>query len=257
MLEVDAAVFVTKAISFIQATAHESGFTRVIVACSGGVDSSTVLALAVRALGKKNVLALLLPYGKLSKLGTEQAQLVIAQLELPKENLRLVDIENKVAPFLENGMDKIRQGNIIARVRMIVLYDLAKKFNALVCGTENKSEYILGYYTRFGDEASDLEPIRRLYKTQVYAVAQYLQLPKEVISAEPTAGLWHGQTDAGELGFTYAQADQILYLLFDKKVGKQKLTQHGLQQEEVEKVLNWVKRNQFKHNLPYVFKFTI
>ncbi|MBI2190192.1 MAG: NAD(+) synthase, partial [Candidatus Levybacteria bacterium] len=133
--------------------------------------------------------------------------------------LSIKSIVDKLAKTLgvQPLKDSIRLGNIMARVRMILLYDLAKKHQALVCGTENRSEYHLGYFTRFGDEASDFEPIRHLYKTQVYQLASYLGVPKTVIDKKPTAGLWAEQTDEGEFGFSYKEADPVLYLYFDKK----------------------------------------
>ena len=133
---------------------------------------------------------------------------------------------------------------------MIVVYDWAKKLPGLVVGTENRSEHLLGYYTRFGDETNDVEPIRNLYKTQVYQVAKYLKLPNVVLTKAPTAGLWEGQTDEGEFGFTYAEADEILSAVIDQKqsVDEVVLT---FPPKTVKAVLSLVKSNGFKHKLPY------
>jgi len=137
---------------------------------------------------------------------------------------------------------------------MILLYDLAKKLQALVLGTENKSEYLLGYFTRFGDEASDIEPVRHLYKTQVRQLALYLGIPRKIINKAPTAGFWLGQTDEKELGFTYEEADKILYLYFDLKKRKEEIEKIGFKKETIKKVISRVKANDFKHKLPYVVR---
>jgi NAD+ synthase len=140
-------------------------------------------------------------------------------------------------------LNKLRLANLIARIRMLVLYDQAKLHQALVIGTENLSEHLLGYFTRFGDEASDLEPLRHLYKTQVYGLARYLRIPPEIIDQAPTAGLWPDQTDAKELGFTYAEADPILYQI----ESGQTPTPSPLS----DAVSRRVKANAFKHQVPY------
>jgi NAD+ synthase len=132
---------------------------------------------------------------------------------------------------------------------MIVLFDLAKKYNALVVGTENKSENLLSYFTRFGDQASDIEPIEHLYKTQVYELAKHLGVPKEIIKQNPSAGLWANQTDEGEFGFTYAEADQVLYLAVEKHMSVEEITAQGY--PNAEKILAWRERNLFKHKTPY------
>jgi NAD+ synthase len=143
-------------------------------------------------------------------------------------------------------------GNIMARVRMILLYDLAKKRQALVCGTENKSEHLLGYFTRYGDEASDFEPIKHLYKTQVYQLAKALGVPNEIIQSPPSAGLWLGQTDEKQFGFSYYQADQILFLYLEKGLSLPVIVKKtGVEKRIVEKVISWYKTNDFKHRIPY------
>jgi len=165
-----------------------------------------------------------------------------------------------VSPDATSSLNRLRLANITARVRMIVIFDQAKLHDALVAGTENRSEYLLGYYTRFGDEASDIEPVRHLYKTQVRELAKYLKIPDAITSKIPTAGLWHGQTDEGELGFSYDEADPILYLHFEqhltpKQITKKMaiLTHKTPEQAEalVSKVLVHCQQYEFKHHLPY------
>lgn len=240
--------------SFLMDAFQKGGFTKAVIALSGGIDSSTSTALAAQALGKGNVFPLLLPYGNLNTQGTSDARRVIGTLKIPQDNVREVDIAAFVDPLLalDQSIDKVRRGNIMARVRMIVLYDQAKKRNALVVGTENKTEHLLGYFTRFGDEASDIEPLRNLYKTQVYQLATYLGIPEPILTKQPTAGLWEGQTDEGEFGFTYKEADEILWLFHDKKMSEEKIVSRGFDRITVTQVISRSDRNAYKHRLPVV-----
>jgi len=239
-------------VQFIKTSFEAARFKRAIVALSGGVDSSTSAALAVRALGRENVYPLLLPYGNLNPAG--DAERVVKYLGIQKINVVTIDIQPLVDPIiaLDPTMDNIRRGNVMARVRMILLYDQAKKRNALVVGTENKTEHLLGYFTRFGDEASDIEPLRNLYKTEVYELARELQLPGQIVTKAPTAGLWEGQTDEGEFGFTYKEADEILKMIVDKNQSIDEVVAKGYDRIIVEKVVKRMKENNFKHHLPII-----
>ena len=257
---------------FIKQSVHAASFSQAVVAVSGGVDSATSVSLAVRALGKENIHAVLLPYKNWHEEAKTHARQVLKNLKISEKNIHEVDIGSLVDSFVstvilgkhevltpesgfwtsQNDKIKLRLGNIMARVRMIVLYDLARKLKALVIGTENKAEHYLGYFTRFGDEASDIEPIRQLYKTEVWELAKYLKVPQEIVTKAPTAGLWPGQTDEGELGFTYKQADEVLYGLFDLKLSPAKLIKRGLDKALVNQVQTWVKKVDFKHHLPLV-----
>lgn len=240
-------------IKFLQTSLTKTGFSRLIIGLSGGIDSSLVASLAVKALGSENVYIAILPYGKLGNRGLSMAEQLVNKLTIIRQNVSVIDIKPSVDQIIssDRGVDKLRKGNIMARVRMTILYDLAKKHNCLVCGTENKTEYLLGYFTRFGDEASDIEPIRHLYKTQLRQLAQYLGLPGDIITSVPTADLWAGQTDEGDFGFSYAEADQILYLYYDKKLSKEEIVKSGFNSSLVAKVLKRVGDNDFKHGLPY------
>ena len=237
-------------IGFIKNSFEKAGFERAVVAMSGGVDSSTSAALAVGALGANNVYPLLLPFGNLNSV--TDAQIVARTLGIPKSNIHTTNIQLLVDPIvaLDPSMDQIRRGNSMARVRMILLFDQAKKRNALVVGTENNTEYLLGYFTRFGDEGSDVEPLRNLYKTQVYELARSLNLPEQILTKAPTAGLWEGQTDEGEFGFTYKEADEILSFVVDEKQSIDAVVSKGYNREVVEKVIKRMKDNEFKHHLP-------
>ncbi len=252
MNPLDAKQKVDELVGFLKTAFGKAGFERAVIAMSGGVDSSTSATLAVQALGANYVYPLLLPHGNLNTGAVVDARGMINALGIPQKNITLINIQPLVDPIisLDPKMDQIRQGNIMARVRMIVVFDNAKKRNALVVGTENKTEYLLGYYTRFGDEGSDIEPLRTLYKTQVYELARFLKIPEHIITKTPTAGLWEGQTDEGEFGFTYKEADEILSLLVDEKKSVEEINTQGFDAAIVEKVVKRMKDNQFKHHLP-------
>lgn len=241
-------------ISFLQKTVTEQKAENVVIGVSGGIDSATSLLLLSQALPKEHIFPIHLYYFQQNR---KEIQELVQYTGIPDINLKMVSIKKTVDIICnelqitnnQSPANKIRIGNIMARIRMIYLYDFAKRENALVVGTENKSEHYLAYFTRFGDEASDIEPIRHLYKTQVYELAKYLGVPQTIIEQKPTAGLWQGQTDEGEFGFTYKEADEVLYLHFEKKISADDLARQGL--ANAKKILDWVKRNSYKHHTPY------
>lgn len=265
--------------AFIRDTFAQAGKSQALVALSGGVDSACVFLLTVQALKPQNVFALHLPAKASNPRHLTQVQLLLKQAKLPQANFAVIPISGMVQKIWkgikrESGfhkslvaqnykpglskqkrqelarLNRLRLANIAVRLRMTVIYDQAKLLDALVVGTENYSEHLLGYYTRFGDEASDLEPIRHLYKTQVYQLARHLKVPGAIIEQEPTAGLWPNQTDQAELGFSYAQADPILYLWEERKK-EQAIMKLGFNRHLVNKVLTQVKGNRFKSETPY------
>lgn len=243
-------------IRFIKSSFQRFGYKKALIGVSGGVDSAVSLTLTVGALGAIHVHPVMLPYGLLNNEGANDANALIAKLKIPSKNSVIINIQ----PFVDSvvlwdpKMDVLRRGNVMARMRMVVLYDLSKKLNALVVGTENKTEHLLGYYTRFGDEASDIEPIRHLYKTQVYDLAAYVGVPKKILQKPPTAGLWKGQTDEGEFGFTYQEADEILSLYFDDHVSKSAIVKKGYSQQTMEKIWWWIEKGNSKDRLPIALK---
>jgi NAD+ synthase len=152
--------------------------------------------------------------------------------------------------------DRVRKGNILARLRMVVAYDQSAAFRALVIGTGNKTEILLGYTTLFGDSASALNPIGDLYKTQVRQLARHMGVPESILAKPPSADLWPGQTDEGELGFTYADVDRLLYLLVDERVAPEACVEAGFERPFVEAVLERMRRNQYKRMQPLIAKLS-
>lgn len=253
-----------KIVSFLTRTFKKQRFSKAVIGISGGIDSTTCLYLLRKALKPENIFPVHLPYflvqrtiGPWPKRSTSNIKQIFNKLCIPSENQYSLSIKKPVDELKKvlamnyepRTMNQIRLGNIMARIRMIILFDLAKKNNALVCGTENKSEHLLGYFTRFGDAASDIEPIAHLYKTQIYQLANYLKVPKEIVESKPTAGLWRSQTDEGQFGFTYEEADQVLYLHFDKKKRPEEILKLGL--KNAKKILQLVETNRYKQYVPY------
>jgi NAD+ synthase len=241
----------------IQKVFRTEGYVNGLIGLSGGVDSATSCALATRALGKNHVYPVLLPYGSLNDRGMQNARTVIQWLNIPQDHVKVIDVKSMVdaaVKGLDASMDDGRKGNIMARMRMVVLFDLAKAMPAFVIGTENKTEHHLGYYTRFGDEASDVEPLRNFYKSDVYELARSIGVPRDILLAPPTAGLWEGQTDEGEFGFTYKVADEILSLVVDKHLSKEKILKKGYNVKLVTRIWRWIEKGNFKGRLPYTMK---
>jgi NAD+ synthase len=240
---------------FIHSEITRTGRTRAVIAISGGIDSTLSCYLAARALGPENILAVRMPYKTSSADSLEHAQLVIDALGVQSLT---VPIAPMVDPLIERfpEMDSMRRGNIMARLRMVVIYDQSVAFNGLVVGTGNKTEILLGYTTLYGDSACALNPLGDLYKTQVRQLARALGVPESIVAKPPSADLWVGQTDEGELGFTYAEADQLLYLLIDQRYNLHDCVDAGFAEPFVRLVLERVRRNQFKRILPPVAKLS-
>lgn len=239
LLKIDPIFEKERIIKFIKTTLQDQRFKNVVLGMSGGIDSVTCFYLLQEAVAPENIFLAHLPYFNSALKNFKNVY------ELSIKNT--VDGLKQILEVPDT--DKIRLGNIMARVRMTILYDLAKKNNALVLGTEDKSEFLLGYFTRFGDQASDIEPIRHLYKTQVYTLAKYLNVPKEIINQQSSPDLWPGQTAEKELGFSYKEADVVLHLYHDKKMPLAEIEKMNL--PNYKKVIERVKKNSFKHQLPY------
>lgn len=240
---------------FIKTEITRTGFSHAVIGLSGGIDSALSCVLAAEALGPENVLAIRMPYKSSSRDSLEDAQRVI---DATGVQAMTVEITEMVDPLIAKfpDMDNMRQGNIMARTRMIVLYDQSAAFRGLVVGTGNKTEILLGYTTLYGDSACAINPIGDLYKTQVRQLAHEIGIPGVIVQKPPTADLWLGQTDEGELGFTYALVDQLLYLLVDERYTPQECANAGFEEVIVKNVVERIRRNQFKRILPPIAKLS-
>ena len=240
---------------FIHTEITRAGFSRAVLGLSGGIDSALACYLAAEALGPENVLAVRMPYKTSSQGSLDHAQLVIDALGVQSLT---VPITEMVDPLINqfSDMENRRKGNIMARERMIILFDQSEAFHGLVIGTGNKTEILLGYSTWYGDSACAINPIGDLYKAQVRQLSRTLGVPTPIIEKAPSADLWVGQTDESELGFTYDQADQILYLLIDQRYTPAEVVEAGFKEEYVKAILQRVRRNQFKRVLPPIAKLS-
>ena len=240
---------------FIRSEITRAGFSGAVVGLSGGVDSALSCALAAEALGVDKVLAVRMPHKTSNPDSLEHAQLLIDQLGIKSETIEITDM---VEPLIqrEPDMSRTRKGNIMARARMIVLYDRSEVFKGLVVGTSNKTEILLGYSTLWGDMAAAINPIGDLYKTQVRQISRAMNIPAVIVDKPPSADLWAGQTDEGELGFTYQDADRLLYLLVDQRYLPEECVEAGFEQSFVDKVVTRIRRFQFKRMMPIIAKIS-
>lgn len=236
-------------ISFIQSETTRAGFSKAVIGVSGGVDSTLACLLSARALGGENVLAVRMPYKTSSQASLDHAQLVIDKTGVQSITIPISDIVDGLINQFPD-MSKIRRGNIMARSRMIILYDRSAAFNGLVVGTGNKTEILLGYSTLYGDSACAFNPVGDLYKTQIRQLSRALGVPDVIIDKAPTADLWAGQTDEGEFGFTYADVDELFTLLIDERYAPDKCIQAGFDKKFVETVVKRIQRSYFKRAMP-------
>lgn len=249
-LDLDLPLVEAMLVNFLRDEFARRGFTRAVVGLSGGVDSAVTAALAARALGPANVLAVRMPYRTSSPDSLAHAQLVIDAFGLDH---RTLDISAAVDGYLahEPDADGTRRGNVMARQRMIVLFDLAAKHRALPVGTGNKSERLFGYFTWHADDSPPVNPLGDLFKTQVWALAAHLGVPDAVVSKAPSADLVQGQTDEGDFGISYAKADVLLHWMlhgFDDAA----LVARGFPADEVALVRRRLDGTHWKRKLPTV-----
>ena len=240
---------------FIKSEVTRVGYSRAVIGLSGGIDSALSFALAVEALGAENVLAVRMPYKSSSSDSLEHAQMLTDQFKVRSKTIEITDM---VEPLFarDSQISKERKGNMMARSRMIVLYDQSEVFKGLIIGTSNKTEILLGYTTMWGDMASALNPIGDLYKTQVRQLSRALGIPSAILDKAPSADLWVGQTDEGELGFTYEEVDKLLYLLIDQRFSPHECAEEGFDEKFVNSVITRIRRNQFKRMMPPIAKLS-
>jgi NAD+ synthase len=238
---------------FIANEVRKAGFERVVLGLSGGVDSSLSAFLGAEALGPENVWALLMPYRTSSPESLEHGELVVKQLSIQSEVIEITPmIDAYFDRFPETG--QLRRGNKMARERMTILFDHSARLKALVLGTSNKTELLLGYGTLYGDMASAINPLGDLYKTQVRQLARHIGVPEVIVRKKPSADLWAGQTDEAELGFTYEEVDRLLYLMVDRRYELLELVASGFDERFVRAVFAKVQASQYKRRLPLIAK---
>jgi NAD+ synthase len=250
------APFVEKILtSFIRQELAKFNYSRGIIGLSGGLDSSVCAFLASKALGPKNILALIMPYGESFNQDVKDAQEVVRLLHIQSKN---IDISPMVDAYFSKfpNENRIQRGNKMARERMSILYDFSVREKALILGTSNKTELLIGYGTIHGDMACGINPLGDLYKTQIRKLGRHLGVPARILKKIPTAGLWQGQTDEGEIGLTYEEIDKILYRLVDLRESKRKVIASGFEKEKVEKIISLIKNSEFKRKLPPIPKIS-
>jgi len=236
--------------TFIAENVKEARAKGAVVGLSGGMDSSTVTKLCADALGKDRVLALILPERDTNPEDTKDAVEFAASLDIKYENIDITNSVDTFSSIFKGGIDKKVLGNIKARCRMVILYCYANVHDLLVMGTSNKSELLVGYFTKFGDGAADLLPLGDLYKTQVYQLAGSIGIPEKILQKVPSAGLWKGQTDEGELKIGYEELDQILYG-FELGLSREEIADRtGLSMQEIVRVRELTKKSVHKRKLP-------
>lgn len=238
-----------------------SGFQKAFVAISGGVDSACIAYLSCRIMKSENVIAAFLPSSITSSESKEYFYKIIDELKI--KNYYDISIDKFIEPYLnyDNSLtnadfgSKLRKGNIMARVRMILSYDIAAKHKALVVGTENKTEYLLGYSTQWGDAAAAFHPMGDIYKTEVFSYADYLGVPNKIIKRTPTAELWEDQYDEKEIGLKYKIIDQILFYLYHMNFTKEKVASLGFDIKDIERIIDLYTRSEYKRRMPSSVSF--
>jgi NAD+ synthase len=241
---------------FIRDTVYKNNFKNGIVGVSGGIDSAVVLALVQRALGSEHTFALLMPYKLSSKGSLKDGKAMCEQLNVDYE---IVDISPSLDAYFGRfpADNKMLIGNKCARERMSVLYDFSARKRALVVGTSNKSELLIGYSTLFGDSAAAFLPLGDLYKTQVFALARYLNVPDNIVNKKPSADLWKDQTDEGEIGITYKELDEILYQVIDCRKKDGEIEAMGYSPANIKKIKSMITGSQYKRTMPPVCKLHV
>ena len=240
-------------VEFLRENFKKAGFSKAVLGLSGGIDSALVAYLLRDALGKENVLAIMMPYKSSNPDSLNHAKLVIEDLKI---NSKTIEITDMIDAYFKNEKEatSLRMGNKMARERMSILFDYSSKENALVVGTSNKTEIYLGYSTQFGDSACALNPIGDLYKTNIWDLSRYLKIPNELIEKKPSADLWEGQTDEQEMGLTYKEADQVLYRMLEENKTVEEVLAEGFNKDLVDNIVRRINRSEYKRRMPLIAK---
>ena len=240
-------------IEFLRENFKKAGFSKAVLGLSGGIDSALVAYLLRDALGKENVLAIMMPYKSSNPDSLNHAKLVVEDLKI---NSKTIEITDMIDAYFKNEKEatSLRMGNKMARERMSILFDYSSKENALVVGTSNKTEIYLGYSTQFGDSACALNPIGDLYKTNIWDLSRYLKIPNELIEKKPSADLWEGQTDEQEMGLTYKEADQVLYRMLEENKTVEEILAEGFNKDLVDNIVRRMSRSEYKRRMPLIAK---
>ena len=240
-------------VKFLRENFKKTGFSKAVLGLSGGIDSALVAYLLRDALGKENVLAIMMPYKSSNPDSLNHAKLVVEDLGI---NSKTIEITDMIDAYFKNEKEatSLRMGNKMARERMSILFDYSSKENALVVGTSNKTEIYLGYSTQFGDSACALNPIGDLYKTNIWDLSRYLKIPNELIEKKPSADLWEGQTDEQEMGLTYKEADQVLYRMLEENKKVEEVLAEGFNKDLVDNILRRMNRSEYKRRMPLIAK---
>ncbi len=258
VLNIDPEFVEERILKFIRARVIGAGFSGVVIGQSGGIDSSVTAALCVKALGSDKLLGLMLPEKDSDPNDAKDAIKLAEQFKIPYE---IVDITSIVDACLNTYPKDAADsptvvGNVKARIRMVTLYYYANNLRRLVVGSSNKSEILVGYFTKFGDGASDILPIGDLYKTQVRHLARHLGIPEEIIQKTPTAGLWKGQTDESEIGVSYNVLDLILYGLEHWMNESEIAHELNMSLGKVNKIVEMWRKSEHKRKFPVIFKLS-
>lgn len=237
---------------FLQINLKKSGLSNLVLGISGGLDSAVVAGICAR--NKIPVFGLMLPNQKSNPQNLKDAKILCENLKIPYE---IIFIDEICDSFLQKvgEISKLRFANFVARIRMNLLFDYSVQKNAIVVGTSNLSERILGYGTIFGDLACGFNPLGEITKTEIFEFAKFLNIDENIIKKAPSADLWENQTDESEFGFTYKQIDQVIFEIFIKKNSK-KLAEKKYGKEIVNFVLNSYKKNKFKLKMPKIAKIS-
>jgi len=239
---------------FLDNEVRKTGINRVIVGLSGGLDSAVVAVLAQKTF-KDDLLCVKMPSHYSSQSSLDDAD------ELCRD-FGLNAITSPITPMLKAyekinpDLDNLRKGNFSSRMRMATLFDISARENALVLGTSNKSELMLGYGTLYGDLASAINPIGDLYKSEVFELAEYLGVSKSIIKKPPSADLWDGQSDEDDLGYTYAQLDEAMKLYVEERLSQEEIVARGIDKKMLDMIIKRIFRNHFKRKMPVIAKLT-